>query len=162
MLHDFSVWLGTGSNPVDINRFRSFTGKKILNIYLINCAPGDRRKQTALETCNKISIIFFVYIRFLVYFKEIWRHIIRDMQKRVVSTPLPLTRITTPLNILGRCRGLKSHHLKFKGSIKKLLSVLHNHQYWLMEDVFRVSLARPCARHYNECFSASFLIKYMY
>ena len=25
--HDFSVWLRTVSNPVDINRFRSRTGK---------------------------------------------------------------------------------------------------------------------------------------
>ena len=26
-IHDFSVWLRIGSNPVDINRFRSQTGK---------------------------------------------------------------------------------------------------------------------------------------
>ena len=26
-IHDFSVWLRTGSNPVDSNRFRSHTGK---------------------------------------------------------------------------------------------------------------------------------------
>ena len=26
-IHDFSVWLITGSNPVDINRFRSYIGK---------------------------------------------------------------------------------------------------------------------------------------
>ena len=26
-IHDFSVWLRTGSNPTDSNRFRSHTGK---------------------------------------------------------------------------------------------------------------------------------------
>ena len=26
-IHDFSVWLKTGSNPANINRFRSHTGK---------------------------------------------------------------------------------------------------------------------------------------
>ena len=33
-IHDFSVWLKTGSKPADINRFRSHTGKPIkLSIY---------------------------------------------------------------------------------------------------------------------------------
>ena len=27
VIHNFSVWLRTGSNPQDINRFRSHTGK---------------------------------------------------------------------------------------------------------------------------------------
>ena len=27
VIHDFSVWLGTGSNPADVNRFRSHTVK---------------------------------------------------------------------------------------------------------------------------------------
>ena len=31
-VHDFSVWFRTGSNPVDINRFGSHTGKNILII----------------------------------------------------------------------------------------------------------------------------------
>ena len=26
-IHNFSVWLGTGFNPADLNRFRSHTGK---------------------------------------------------------------------------------------------------------------------------------------
>ena len=26
-IHDFSVWLRTGSNPADINQFQSHTGK---------------------------------------------------------------------------------------------------------------------------------------
>ena len=29
MIHDFSVWLRTESNPADINGFRIQTGKKI-------------------------------------------------------------------------------------------------------------------------------------
>ena len=28
IIHDFSVWLRTGSDSTDINRFRSHTGKK--------------------------------------------------------------------------------------------------------------------------------------
>ena len=28
-MHDFSVWLKTGSNPADINRLRSHAGKSI-------------------------------------------------------------------------------------------------------------------------------------
>ena len=28
-VHDFSVWMRTGSNPADIDRFRSHTGNKI-------------------------------------------------------------------------------------------------------------------------------------
>ena len=29
-IHDISVWLRTDSNPADVNRFRSHTGKDIL------------------------------------------------------------------------------------------------------------------------------------
>ena len=32
-IHDFSVWLITGSNPADINRFRSNTGIILNSIY---------------------------------------------------------------------------------------------------------------------------------
>ena len=28
-IHDFSVWLRAGSNPADLNRFQSRTGKSI-------------------------------------------------------------------------------------------------------------------------------------
>ena len=28
--HEFSVWPKTGSNPADINRFQSYTGKDLL------------------------------------------------------------------------------------------------------------------------------------
>ena len=30
VIHDFSAWLRTVSNPADINQFRSHTGKKFL------------------------------------------------------------------------------------------------------------------------------------
>ena len=30
-IHGFSVWLRTGSDPADINRFESQTGKEIIN-----------------------------------------------------------------------------------------------------------------------------------
>ena len=33
-LHDFSVWLRIGSNPEDINRFESHTGKDI-DVYIL-------------------------------------------------------------------------------------------------------------------------------
>ena len=36
-IHDFLVWLRTGSNPADINRFRSLTGKKKLCKYHKTC-----------------------------------------------------------------------------------------------------------------------------
>ena len=29
-MHDFSVWLRTGSNPADINRFEAILGEKLL------------------------------------------------------------------------------------------------------------------------------------
>ena len=35
-MHDFSVRLRTGSNPEDINRFRSHTGKLFKNLFLKN------------------------------------------------------------------------------------------------------------------------------
>ena len=34
MIHDFSVWLGTVSNPADINQFQSHTGKNLPAIFL--------------------------------------------------------------------------------------------------------------------------------
>ncbi len=34
-IHDFSVWLRTGSNPVDCNRFQSHTGKVVANLGVI-------------------------------------------------------------------------------------------------------------------------------
>ena len=33
-LHDFSVWLRIGSNPVDINQFRSHTAKNYTDFFV--------------------------------------------------------------------------------------------------------------------------------
>ena len=35
MIHEFSVWLRTGSNPVDINRFQSHIGNEYLSSVLL-------------------------------------------------------------------------------------------------------------------------------
>ena len=43
-MHDFSVWLRTSSNKVDINRFRSHTGKayKLMMKKVLFLAVGGR------------------------------------------------------------------------------------------------------------------------
>ncbi len=54
-IHDFSVWLRNGSNPADINRLRSHTGKNVLkfNPFLEN---GDKFFNFTAEYFSRLKI----------------------------------------------------------------------------------------------------------
>ena len=53
-IHDFSVLLRTGSNPPDINRFRSHT-VKMINI-------PDKLSRSKMENNIKLRLMKFIYI----------------------------------------------------------------------------------------------------
>ncbi len=52
IIHNFSVWLGTGSNPADINRFRILTRNAILR--LIYNYHGGRKQLAVYNTSSKV------------------------------------------------------------------------------------------------------------
>ncbi len=43
VIHDISVWLGFGSHPADINRFRSHTGVPVMGIVPFVTSPHKGR-----------------------------------------------------------------------------------------------------------------------
>ena len=49
-MHDFSVWLGTGSKPADITRFRSQISKEIYSI-MNNIIFIDHRLSNDNQIC---------------------------------------------------------------------------------------------------------------
>ena len=98
--HDFSVWLRTGSSPADINRFRSYTKKKLWAFYV---ACMSLHYKTVIFFCMvKKAPVFMKTNLVLNYDLDLMTHHLEARLQNLRPPTQPETSVGQPYSLMIR------------------------------------------------------------
>ncbi len=68
MIYDFSVWLRTGSNPADSNRFRSSTGKVLtIGSFFYFVKIVEKKSNKMIKEKMKYFVLDLIFVCLMTY-----------------------------------------------------------------------------------------------